>query len=137
MKFIELSKKYEQLFKSNIRIDKLKADGLLDIITDFNNSKKDEIFEEVKISLIAEDLYNRMIELYKPTKNDIYRFKAVAAMDCIIKYATQQDIIKEMKNFKNGDIHNFDDWVNFIKRSKINGRVKKADLLSVFNLNNL
>lgn len=135
MTYENLLSKYNQYLSSAIKSDSFKAEALLSVIKEFKVNKIDEIYDDVKISIISEKLYIRYCDFWKSLKIIKYKYMANAVHDCIIKYATQDVIIQVLKPYYG--VHNFGKYVSFINNTNLKGRVKKSDLKSVFEIESL
>ena len=131
MKIQQVKDLYVRYSQSPIKEDRMRAKGYAQVISEYNNlTESKEYFEEVKISLIAENLLEATNWLYQTTKNKAYKYQAKAIKDCIIKYISDRDLsILIGKDYK-GDLTETAIF-NFINNTSYAGYVKYASIHSL------
>ena len=133
MTLAELQSRYHELSISNDPKLKAKAKGFLDLIKLYRENCNAYESEPVRISMIAEDYVTAQSKLYKVIKNEEYRQKVQAGLECIIKYATSDEIANAMSNFST-DKPTLANYLNYMKGVGIMNRAKYADFVSAYNL---
>lgn len=136
MTFIELKDKYSKFSKSLLVDDRIKSSALLEVISTFEKTMFDEIYDDVKISLISENLYNKYVDLYKIIPNKEYKIKAQTVKMCIINYATESEITSVFShmNLKGQPLSKY---IELLEGTTVERKVKKSDLMSIYKVGNL
>ena len=136
MTFSDLSKRYQGLYISTDSKKRAMAKGFLDLIQLYKETESDELSDDVRISLLAEDYKKKQEDLYRITKKPEYKFKILAATECIIDYYSTEDIIKFMNGF-NSDDKSLANYIKYMKGVGVMNKIKIDDLKNVYDLLNL
>jgi hypothetical protein len=112
---------------------KLKAKGYLDIINLYRQQCNSNESEPVMISLVAESYIKTQEQVYNLIKKEEYRQKILAARECIVQYATSDEIsvILSRLSFDDKSLTNY---LNYLKGAGYMNRIRYNDLLSAYNL---
>lgn len=129
----ELQNKYHSLSISSDFKSKLRAKGYLDIIQSYKNKSNVYDSEQVTISKIAEDYYKTQERIYASIKKEENRQKAIAAKECIITYATTDEISHYLLSFKPDD-KSLTNYLNYLKGAGYMSRIRYEDFVSAYNL---
>ena len=121
MTLSELEEKYHSFSVSTDSKSKLKAKGY----------RYDT--EPVMISMISERYINTQEKIYRATKKEEYRQKVLAARECVIRYATS-DEISILLSHLNFDDKSLTNYLNYLKGAGYMDRIKYEDFLSAYNL---
>ena len=133
MTLSELEEKYHSFSVSTDSKSKLKAKGYLDIIMQFRKECNRYDTEPVMISMISERYINTQEKIYRATKKEEYRQKVLAARECVIRYATS-DEISILLSHLNFDDKSLTNYLNYLKGAGYMDRIKYEDFLSAYKL---
>lgn len=133
MTFSELQNRYHSNSSSLDAKSKLKAKGYLDIINLYKKTCNSNESEVVMISLIAESYIKTQEKVYSLIKKDEYRQKILAAKECVVRYATPEEIsiILARLNFDDKSMTNY---LDYLRGAGYMNRIRYADFISAYNL---
>lgn len=133
MTFQQLKKLYIDYNHSSKKSDIYRAKGYATVIDAFQKlTDTNEYYDEVKISLVAENLLKGFEWLYKTTGSDEYRWQCKGIKDCIIEYATDIELSNALANYK-GDLTE-NAIFNFINTTFCKDRTKYDSVHSLCNV---
>jgi hypothetical protein len=127
----QVKKLYIEYSQSNNAHDREIAKGYSQVISEFNNlTDSKEYFEDVKISLLAENLLEVNMWLYKTTKNEAYKWQSKAIRSCVVSYISDSDLSNLIgKNYEGALTE--DAIFNFLNTTPYKGHVKYASVHSL------
>lgn len=129
----ELYNKYHNLSTSQDIKSKLKAKGYLDLINLYKKSCNANESEIVMISIVAESYIKTQEQVYNVIKKEEYRQKILAARECVIQYATSDEISVILSKLRFDD-KSLTNYLNYLKGAGYMNRIKYNDFLSAYNL---
>ena len=132
MTLSQLQKLYLDCSHSNLLADRQRAKGYSELISRFKSSTIEELSESVKLSLIAEDYLSELKILSKSIKNPEYRWHMKAAQDCIITYATDNNIREALLNYT-GPIDERSITL-YLNKTQYKNRIKYSTIHSIYNV---
>lgn len=132
MTLSQLQKEYINCSHSNLLADRQRAKGYAELISRFKSSNMQELSEDVKISLLAEDYLSELQILNNVIQNPEYRWYMRAAQDCIITYATDNNIREALLNYK-GPIDERS-LILFLSKTQYKNRIKYSTIHSICNV---
>lgn len=133
MTLAELKKHYFDLSKSHSLNDWSAAKGLSDLIEMYNNERDVLESEPVMISILAEKYLQTLRTMYQRIKKEYLKPRIRAVSECIISYATTDEINKYFVNFHSDDT-SFENYLKFARGMGYMDRTKYHDLVSAYNL---
>lgn len=132
MTLSQLQKLYLDCSHSNMLADRQRAKGYSELISRFKSSTKQELSESVKLSLIAEEYLSELKILSKSIKNPEYRWYMKAAQDCIITYATDNNIREALLNYT-GPIDERSISL-YLNKTQYKDRIKYSTIHSIYSV---
>lgn len=132
MTLSQLQKLYLDCSHSNMLADRQRAKGYSELISRFKSSNIQELSESVKLSLIAEEYLSELRILSKSIKNPEYRWHMKAAKDCIITYATDNNIREALLNYT-GPIDERSIAL-YLNKTQYKDRIKYSTIHSIYNV---
>ena len=111
--------------------DKMRSKGYAEVIREYNNlTDSKEYFEDVKVSLVAENLLDTTNWLYKNTNNKQYKWQAKAIRECIINYVPDRDLSVLIGNEYKGELTE-NAIFNYLSNTSFTGKVKYISVHSL------
>lgn len=129
----ELQNRYHNSSMSHDTKSKLKAKGYLDIINLYRQQCNSNESEPVMISLVAEAYIKTQEQVYNLIKKEEYRQKILAARECVVQYATSDEISVILSRLRFDD-KSLTNYLNYLKGAGYMNRIRYNDLLSAYNL---
>ena len=135
MTVADVKQLYLKFSQSTNPKDRFRAKGYAQLLHNYNNSHQEEYYEEVRVSLVAEDYMSVQKMLLQTTGKDEYKWHIRAAIDCIINYPSDSDLIYTLKAYKGNiserDVFKFLDTTPYKNKVKYNSVKSLCDVINL------
>ena len=135
MTFLQLKEKYLNYIGSPSIKDKMRAKGYLQIMKMYSQLESSEYYDEVRVSLAAEEYLKTAKIKYSSSKKEEYKWHIRAAYDCIIKYVSDTALAAELSLYEG--ILDVPSVFEFLSKTSYKGRVKYESVKSLCAVMNL
>lgn len=133
MTLTELYNKYHGFSTAHDSKSKSRSKGYLDLINLYKTKCNPLESEPVMISMLAEEYIKTQEMLYAQLHKDEYRQRVLAARECLIKYASTDEISIILSGIKTDDT-SMTNYLNYLKGTRFMDRIKYEDFVSAYNL---
>ena len=111
----------------------MKSKGYLDIINLYKRNSNSQESEQVQISMLSEKYIKEQELCFKHIKKEEYRQKIMAARECVIPYATTDEISVLLSKINSDDV-SLTNYLDYLRGAGYMDRIKYQDFISAYNL---